>query len=96
MPLTVRLTLDTSAFDTALVDIAAEFSNPILEVVYRLLCAPQIFPKLFRFNLDRLATARALDQQRILLQPTDGYLNLVAALRALERGGLVIPETGHS
>jgi hypothetical protein len=96
-PPTARIaaTLDTSAFDSALVDLTAEFSDPILEVVYRLVCSPQVFPRLFRFDRDRLAAARTPDEQRILLQPTDGYRNLVVALRALERGGLVIKEAGH-
>jgi hypothetical protein len=92
----VRLSLDISAFEAALVDIHAKFSGPVLEVVYRLVCSPVVFPKLFRFNRDtRRAAGGAVDEQRILLEPTDGYLNLLVALRALERGGLVVPEAGH-
>lgn len=81
---TVAFSLDTSAFDQALRDLPAELSHPLLQVVYALIGTPEILPRLFRFHLDRGAAAGALDQQRIRLQPTDEYLKLVLALRAVQ------------
>lgn len=91
----ITVTLDTVEFEAALLDLSAQLSNPLLEFVDSLIRSPQIFPKLFRIEVDCLATTGA-DNVRTVLQHTDLYLQLMATLRAIEGDGLVVPKTGHS
>jgi hypothetical protein len=92
--LDIQFTVDTSELTSVLRDLSAHLSDPIFEIVYRLVCLPEAFPKLFRIEVDRL-TATGTRDVRTVLKPTDLYFQLMSAVRAIKGDGLIVEESGH-
>lgn len=95
--LMMRLVCNTDALESALDDLEAALaasSDSLKERVQLLFDVPEFFKELFSFEVD--SDAATADETAVLLNPSDRFGVLLAALRAGDVEGLVVEYVGHA